>query len=126
MRSKEQIEKRIGEIERDDRYQSGLEKPALIEINAPLALIQVSFEAELRGLKWVLEGNVKWTLVESTNIAAIGYDEEARELRVQFSSGTVYAYSEVPPEVYHDFLAAESKGKYLGAHIKGVFEYQKT
>ena len=54
MKSNEQIEKRIREIEADDRYQSGLKHPATIDINAPLALIQLSFEIELKALKWVL------------------------------------------------------------------------
>lgn len=48
------IKKRIAEIEADERYKSGLEHPATIEINAPLALIQLSFEAEIKALKWVL------------------------------------------------------------------------
>ena len=55
MKSKEQIEKRIEEIESDDRYQSGLIYPATIDINAPLALIQLSFETELKALKWILK-----------------------------------------------------------------------
>lgn len=56
MKSEEQIKKRIEEIENDDRYQSGLESPATIDINAPLALIQLSFETEIKALKWVLKG----------------------------------------------------------------------
>jgi len=56
MKDDEQIIKRIKEIEEDDRYQSGLEHPATIDINAPLALIQMGFESEIRALKWVLKG----------------------------------------------------------------------
>ncbi len=55
MKDDEQIIKRIKEIEEDDRYQSGLEHPATIDINAPLALIQLSFEIERKALKWVLK-----------------------------------------------------------------------
>lgn len=54
MKSKEAIKKEIAKIEADDRYQSGLEHPATIDINAPLALIQLSFETKLATLKWVL------------------------------------------------------------------------
>lgn len=53
MKSIKQIKERIMEIEKDSRYQSGLKHPATIEINAPLALIQLSFEVELQALKWV-------------------------------------------------------------------------
>ncbi len=70
-------------------------------------------------------GNVEWNLVESSNITAIGYDEEKRELRVQFKSGAEYIYSDVPQDVVQAFLAAESKGKYLNEHIKGVYEAEK-
>ena len=55
MKSEKQIKKRIREIEDDDRYQSGLENPATIDINAPLALIQLSFETEIKVLKWILK-----------------------------------------------------------------------
>ena len=54
MKTKEQINKRIAEIESDSRYQSGLKKAATIDINAPLALIQLAFEVEIRVLKWIL------------------------------------------------------------------------
>ena len=55
MKSEARIRGRIVKIEGDDRYQSGLENPAVVAINAPLALIQVDFEAEIRALKWVLK-----------------------------------------------------------------------
>lgn len=59
MTATETIKKRIAEIEADERYQSGLKTPATIEINAPLALIQLSFEVEIKALKWVLSLGVR-------------------------------------------------------------------
>ena len=53
MKSIKRIKERIQEIEEDSRYQSGLKHPATIEENAPLALIQLSFEVEIRALRWV-------------------------------------------------------------------------
>ncbi len=55
MRTEKEIKKRITEIEADSRYQSGLKSPANVIINAPLALIQVSFEAEIKALRWVIK-----------------------------------------------------------------------
>jgi len=55
MKNEEQIKAKIGEIEKDSRYQSGLIKPATIIENAPLALIQLSMEAKVEALSWVLE-----------------------------------------------------------------------
>jgi len=57
LKSIESIKKRIAEIETDDRYQRGKEKPATIDINAPLALVQLSLETQLKTLKWVLDDN---------------------------------------------------------------------
>ncbi len=54
MKSEEVIKARITEIEADDRYKSGQIRPATIDINAPLALIQMGFESELKALRWVL------------------------------------------------------------------------
>ena len=48
------ISKRIAEIEADERYQSGRKKPATVDINAPLALVQLEFETEIKTLRWVL------------------------------------------------------------------------
>ena len=56
MKSKEEIEARIKELEKDDRYQAGLVKPATIDINAPLALLQLEAETKVETLKWVLGG----------------------------------------------------------------------
>ena len=56
MKIEDQINKRIKEIEEDSRYQSGLEQPATIDINAPLAMIQLSFETEIKTLKRIRSG----------------------------------------------------------------------
>ena len=55
MKSEEEIRAKLKIIEDDSRYQSGLKHPALIAINAPLALIQVELAAKHSILKWMLE-----------------------------------------------------------------------
>ena len=69
---------------------------------------------------------IQYVDVESSNIAAIGYNEDTKELYVRFSSGAVYIYQDVQEEVYQEFLDASSKGKYLNEHIKGVYQYAKA
>lgn len=59
--------------------------------------------------------------VESSNIAAIGYDAESRTLQVDFKTGKRYQYQNVPPETFAEFKAADSVGKYLAAQIKNAF-----
>lgn len=72
---------------------------------------------------------IKWTLVESSNVAAIGYenheDDMKAELHVRFKSGAEYIYSDVPQDVVQGFLDADSKGKFLNEHIKDVYECHK-
>jgi hypothetical protein len=48
---KDEIEKRIAEIESDDRFKR---KPASIVVNAPLALIQMGLKGEFDALKYCL------------------------------------------------------------------------
>lgn len=59
--------------------------------------------------------------VESSNIAAIGYDPESRTLQVDFKTGKRYQYQNVPPEIFAEFQAADSVGKYFAASIKNEF-----
>jgi len=68
---------------------------------------------------------VEWIEVESSNVAAIAYIRAAEQLLVQFNNGSVYSYSAVPVEVFDGLKAADSKGRYLNAHIKGVYDCQK-
>ena len=64
--------------------------------------------------------------VESTSIERVGYDEEARELYVQFQRGRMYVYFGVPPEAYAALLEAPSKGRYLNFEIKPYHEYRRV
>ncbi len=49
----DEVNAKIKEIEDDDRYKSFLDKPATIDINAPLALIQMGMASEMKVLNWV-------------------------------------------------------------------------
>lgn len=65
------------------------------------------------------------TPVSSSNISAIGYDEESQVLEVEFNNGAVYAYTGVPLGEYEGFMNADSKGKYLHANIKNSYSFMK-
>jgi hypothetical protein len=51
--------------------------------------------------------------VESSMIQAVGYDSKTRTLEVVFNSGRAYCYEGVPPKIYKELMAAESKGRYM-------------
>lgn len=62
--------------------------------------------------------------VTSTNLKAIGYDENTSTLRIEFHSGT-YEYLNVPIQVFESLLNSSSKGKYHHAYIKNSYSYRK-
>lgn len=55
MKTRKEILEQIKRIKADSRWPRTKEQVALIQINAPLALIQVSMEAKVAALRWVLE-----------------------------------------------------------------------
>jgi hypothetical protein len=62
--------------------------------------------------------------VSSSNIASIGYDASLQVLEVQFCSGSVYRYSDVPASVHRALMMASSHGSYLNQYVKGRFRYR--
>lgn len=66
----------------------------------------------------------KMTAVQSSNIAGIDYDWSGT-LTIEFHSGGVYEYFDVPHSTYVDLMQAESHGKYFHAHIRNRFRYRK-
>lgn len=52
MKSEQQIRERINQIESDERYKA---RPATVDINAPLALMQMGMGSEREALLWVLK-----------------------------------------------------------------------
>lgn len=64
------------------------------------------------------------TPVESSNLAAVGYDANSQILQVEFKNGSVYNYFRVPAEKHAALMAADSVGKYLNAEIKPHHAYE--
>jgi KTSC domain len=63
--------------------------------------------------------------VESTSVASVGYDPERRVLEIEFRSGSVYQYSQVPQRVHERLMSASSKGRYLVYAIRTRFRYRR-
>lgn len=60
--------------------------------------------------------------VQSSNLAAVGYDPATLIMTVQFNSGRSYRYKDVPQDVYLALLNAGSAGKYFNDYIKEAFD----
>ncbi len=63
---------------------------------------------------------MKRVALQSSSLRSLGYDPEQQILAVEFSSGALYRYEAVPPEVVQALLEADS----LGRHFNQVFKPQ--
>jgi hypothetical protein len=64
--------------------------------------------------------------IDSRAIASVGYDEASRTLELEFPSGAVYDYADVPPEEVLGLLEADSRGRYFDDHIRGPYPYRRV
>lgn len=55
--------------------------------------------------------------VDSSNLKSIGY--EAGMLVIEFVTGDIYVYSNVPGSLFEDFARSDSKGRFYNQQIKG-------
>lgn len=78
--------------------------------------------------------SAEWVPVESSNLASIAHTESRyegvswlyRNLFVEFKSGAVYAYLDVPRDIYLALKESGSKGKYLNESIKRTYSFQRV
>lgn len=63
---------------------------------------------------------------ESSAIDDISYDEDARQMRVTFTTGRIYIYLGVSIEVYEAFATADSLGRHFNAHIRDQYEHYEV
>jgi KTSC domain len=61
--------------------------------------------------------------VDSSSIASLGYDSELKTLELEYVSGGVYRYFDVPPSVHAQLMAAESKGRFVNTVIKKHYRF---
>lgn len=59
----------------------------------------------------------QWNKVESSTIAAIGYDPDILTLGVRYLSGDIYLFHNIQPLMYARLMSAPSKGKWLHAAL---------
>jgi hypothetical protein len=61
--------------------------------------------------------------VVSSNIYSVGFSKGI--LEIEFRSGGVYRYFDVPKHVYDELMDAESLGSFFHYNIKGNYEYER-
>lgn len=61
------------------------------------------------------------TRVESSGVVGQSYDPFTQTLLLEYPSGKIYEYKEVPAETYMGFLESDSKGRFAAQQIKPKF-----
>ncbi len=69
---------------------------------------------------------MKRTLVDSSMMASVGYDAKQATLEIEFCTGDVYEYFDVPRAVFRALLAASSKGRFFHAELDGVYRFEQV
>ena len=62
----------------------------------------------------------------SSNISSVGYDSATGTLEVEFWSGSVYQYYDVPENMYEQLMKSSSKGRFLHDYIRNVYPYSRV
>jgi hypothetical protein len=70
-----------------------------------------------------MDDHVKMIPVDSSSIKEVGYDEIESQLHVRFVTGSLYAYMNVPKELFQELINAESVGKYFAEHVKKQYDF---
>lgn len=65
-------------------------------------------------------------VVDSSNIAALGYDLESKILTVTFKSGDTYKYEDVPHNVALELTFADSVGSYFSKNVRDKYQTWKA
>ena len=59
--------------------------------------------------------------VNSSTIRSVGYEPNSQTLEIEFTSGSIYQYSRVSPEIYRKLMAAPTIGSYFKNNIEDEF-----
>ena len=57
----------------------------------------------------------------SSVLASVAYDQDRAVLQVEFRSGAVYHYFQVPHQSYAELWQSDSHGAYFNRHIRNSF-----
>ena len=63
--------------------------------------------------------------VSSSDLRSVGYDSSSSILEIEFNSGGIYQYFNVPITVYYGLMAASSHGTYFHKFIKDIYRFSR-
>lgn len=59
--------------------------------------------------------------VQSSMICTLGYEPETSTLEIEFNSGAVWQYYDIPEYVFYEMKDSGSVGKFFNANIRGQY-----
>ena len=63
--------------------------------------------------------------VSSSSICSVGYDPKTHTLEIEFHTGTIYQYYNVPENIYQGLMNVGSHGQYFHQNIRYIYHYEK-
>ncbi|HZH43736.1 MAG TPA: KTSC domain-containing protein [Lysobacter sp.] len=64
--------------------------------------------------------------VDSEVLRSVGYDPAQQVLEIEFESGAVYWYFDVPEGLHRRLLQADSHGEFFSRHVRNAgFAYER-
>jgi len=61
----------------------------------------------------------------SSNLESFWYNKDKKRLTIEFWSGSIYEYADVPEQLFNELRLAESQGSYFYKNIRSNFIYKK-
>jgi hypothetical protein len=69
---------------------------------------------------------MKRDTVTSSNLRSVGYDKAKKVLEVEFRTGAIYQYEDVPEAIYTQLLRAPSHGEFFSRYVRNDFKYKRV
>ena len=63
--------------------------------------------------------------VESSTLKSVGYSRKEKTLQLEFTSGEVYEYFQVPEKLHLELMTAASPGSYFNQQIKDRYDFSR-
>ena len=67
-----------------------------------------------------------WARVTSSNLKRVSYNSRSHEMLIQFQSGAVYQYWDVPGNISQGLIQSDSPGKFFNQNVRNRFNYKRV
>lgn len=64
--------------------------------------------------------------VDSTCVSWAKYYKYTKRLKLEYTNGNAYEYTDIPYWKWRDFYNAESKGEFINKKVKPYYEFKKS